>query len=101
MARLGTQPWVLMWLLAIAIFAACKWLTWRSANTALVPMHVQLAYLLAWPGLDAPAFFVDRAPHAVPSLGEWCFALAKMLLGAALFWGLARQFSNVLVQGWI
>jgi len=101
MTRLGIQPWVLMWLLAIAIFAACKWLTWRSANTALVPMHVQLAYLLAWPGLDAPAFFADRVPRNLPSPREWRFALAKTLVGAALFCGLARQFSNVVVQGWI
>src|SRR5204863_80383 len=66
------------------------------------PGYVQLAYLFAWPGLNATAFFSRKPrPRVIPSLPEWYFALAKTVLGAALFWGLARQFSDVLVQGWI
>jgi hypothetical protein len=54
-------PWEFMWLLAFAIFAGFKWLTWWRAR-----WHIKHAgwrsvvYLTAWPGMDAGAFLDTR-----------------------------------------
>jgi alginate O-acetyltransferase complex protein AlgI len=83
--------WVVMWSLALGVYAGCKWLTWRSmtAPQALWPAH--LAYLLAWPGMDAAAFLAPAADPSEfrPSPREWLFAAGKTLLGAALIGGLS------------
>jgi hypothetical protein len=96
--------WLFMWVLAFAIFAGCKWLTWRRTPAVGVPWWQHLGYLLAWPGLDAGAFLcVERRPlHERPALGEWVFAGLKLVLGAALFWGAGRVISEEqeLLLGW-
>jgi len=97
--------WAVMWALAVAIFAGCKWLTWRRTPAAEVPWSRHAGYLLAWPGLDAAAFLrSDRSranpqPHAM----EWIFALLKMLFGGALFWGGQHLVPNgkPIVLGWV
>jgi hypothetical protein len=96
-------PWAVMWALAVAIYAACKWLTWHRAPTA--PAGRQAAYLLAWPGMDAPAF-LDRRPFAPdrrPTPGEWAFAAAKLALGVGLTWGVVRLVPDdrPLLRGWV
>jgi alginate O-acetyltransferase complex protein AlgI len=70
---------------ALAIYAGCKWLTWRRSAVAGVPAWKHAAYLLAWPGMDATAF-LTASPHQHdwPSTGEWLFAIAKFAFGAAL-----------------
>jgi alginate O-acetyltransferase complex protein AlgI len=96
-------PWVVMWALAVGVFAACKWLTWRRAPQAPVWRH--LAYLVAWPGLDAGAFFDSRPLPADrrPTGGEWLFAAAKLLLGAALVWVAVPLVpaDRPLARGWV
>lgn len=94
--------WLFMWLLAVGIYAGCKWLTWRQVSRAGVPWQVQAAYLLAWPGLDAAAFLRAK-PAKAPSPAEWSFAVGKTLLGALLFWLVARQVpeDEVLLRGWV
>ena len=54
---MNTVPaWVAMWTVAGLVYVGCKWLTWHTA--ARMGTHFrEAAYLLAWPGLDAP-----RAP---------------------------------------
>src|SRR5947209_4930861 len=52
--------WALMWSLAAAVFAGCKWLTWSQAPVVHVPWWQNAGYLLAWPGLDASAFLMTR-----------------------------------------
>jgi hypothetical protein len=98
------EPWVVMWAIAVAEFFAIKLLTlshcWRIA-----PARRVVAYLLLWPGLDAPAFLGLRATArgAKPAKGEWFFAVAKTLGGCvALRWAgaNARALSPLLV-GWI
>ena len=93
--------WVFMWLLSVAIFSGCKWLTLRRART--VPSRrAALTYLFAWPGMDANAFLARKVTHH-PTPGHWLIAAGKTLAGAALllmatrpFWGL-----NPLLKGWL
>ena len=82
-------PWAVMWALAAAIFAACKWLTWRYTPVPNAPAWRHVAYLVAWPGLDAKAF-LDSRPlprESRAGAGEWAFAFTKVAFGAALVWG--------------
>jgi hypothetical protein len=87
-----------MWLLAFAIYFACKLLTWSTAAKAGVPAWRQWAYLLAWPGMDARRFFDADARDRLsrPPIYEWFAAIFKLILGAIIFWG--AQY--VLPTGW-
>src|SRR5688500_1828117 len=67
--------WAYMWALALTIFAGCKWLTWRRTLVAGVPWWRHVAYLLAWPGLDAMSFLSARVV-ATPAPREWAGAIA-------------------------
>ncbi|MFM7128597.1 MAG: MBOAT family protein [bacterium] len=102
----STLPrWSFMWSLSFAIYAGCKWLTWRRTPAIGVPLWRHAGYLFAWPGMDAAAFlnspsntrFVDC------TLQEWLFALLKLAAGAILFWGVARTIPHQYpyLVGWI
>jgi Membrane bound O-acyl transferase family len=102
----GDWPrWLFMWLLAGAIFAGCKWLTWRRTSAPAAPWWQHLGYLVAWPGLDASAFLrTDRLPPSVrPGLGDAAVAMGKLLLGLLLVWGVVRFIPAEydLVRGWV
>ena len=76
-------PWTSMWLLAIAVFAACKWATWwpyRFHATATRARHA--AFLLAYAGMDAEAFYLGP-PAPAPRTSEWLTTLARAFAGAA------------------
>jgi membrane bound O-acyltransferase family protein len=100
-------PWALMWTLAVAIYAGCKWLTWRrtpAPSHPAAPAWKHLGYLLAWPGLDAPAFLGrSREPVKRPAAGEWAFALAKAACGIAILYGLTRLVppDHPYLAGWV
>ena len=99
--RSSLPAWAFMWLLAFAIYAGCKWLTWWQAAARANPWR-QLGYLLFWPGMDARAFLDSRTHPARPSASEWLFAAVKTLLGATLLWGVARLLpaGHPLLVGW-
>jgi hypothetical protein len=82
--------WAVMWSLAVAIFAGCKWLTWRRTPVPAAPAWRHAGYLFAWPGLDAAAFLDSRAVPPRPRAGEWLFATVKLALGLVLLCGIAR-----------
>jgi Membrane bound O-acyl transferase family len=101
-----TMPdWLFAWLLALAIYAGCKWLTWRRAFCFSVPWQLQAAYLLGWPGMDASSFLGlhNKSTAPRPTRWEWSFAVGKTLLGVILFLGVARQIPEdlYLVRGWV
>jgi hypothetical protein len=98
------QAWVLMWVLSFAIFTGLKWMTWWKARTRVVHSSGRsLAYLLAWPGMNAETFLDPQARSMQPKLQEWLWAAAKIGLGILLLWAAARRVppDQLLLQGWI
>jgi hypothetical protein len=96
--------WVFMWALSFAIFLGLKWQTWWSARKQ-VPHSAgrSLAYLAAWPGMDAEAFLDSRIVVAVPPFKEWLLAGVNTAFGIVLLWWIARRVpeQHALVRGWI
>jgi len=97
-------PWVFMWAMALALYAGCKWLTFREAvGRGLVfgPARA-LGYLLAWPGMEASAFLNHQNAPAKPSEAEWAFAFTKTGLGFVLLFGVSRRLFpfHPLAAGW-
>ena len=95
--------WQYMWLLSIAIFAGLKWSTWYRARTQTPhPAWRSVAYLIAWPGMDAEAFLDPALAPQKPSLRQSLAALFKTALGAVFFWAAARKIpaDAPLLRGW-
>jgi hypothetical protein len=87
----GSVPrWIFMWLIAAALFASLKWLTWYTTRVPNAPLWRQLGYLLAWPGMDARAFLDSTNVPRSPTVAEWSSAAINTTIGIALFFGIAR-----------
>ena len=97
--------WAFMWAMAGALYAGCKWLTYRDARLRGVTSDGarRLGYLLAWPGMDAAAFLGAIEPLIKPRLFEWIAAALKTVLGATLIWAIARTAlpGHPLLAGWL
>lgn len=97
-------PWVFMWLLAASIFFSLKWLSWCKAAAVIPhPRWRCIAYLLAWPGMDAEAFLSASRTPSLPRSPEWASAVIETALGAFFFWIIPRSNPHFppLLQGWI
>ncbi|MBI1902801.1 MAG: hypothetical protein HYS13_17015 [Planctomycetia bacterium] len=96
--------WALMWLLALAFYVSSKWLTWRTTRAQGAPWWRHLAYLFAWPGMDARSFLARPWPGhiAAPTRREWCWACAKFLVGGAAFFAVGAVVPAAweLTLGW-
>ena len=97
--------WVFMWLLSFVIFAGCKWLTWRRTPAPDAHWWQHAGYLFAWPGLDARAFLSSEPlpEKERPGLSESVAAVIKIIIGVALFWGVARVVprEQIILTGWV
>jgi alginate O-acetyltransferase complex protein AlgI len=96
--------WVFMWTLSFAIFIGLKWQTWWQARDQVSHSAGRsLAYLAAWPGMDAESFLDSRQAVPSPQLREWLWAAAKTFFGILLLWVIARRVPETreLVRGWI
>jgi predicted DCC family thiol-disulfide oxidoreductase YuxK len=101
LVRDWVPPWVFMWLMASAIFLACKWLTFSRARKQIVDVRLgrALGYFFLWPGMEAERFL---GPPALPDKrGNIGGAIAKVGLGGALLFGLARFARQPLLTGWL
>lgn len=100
-----SEGWILMWAVAVTLFAGCKWLSWWDAFLAGQAGSGRrwLAYLTRWVGMDARTFLDEKIKPQPIRLGRWLFAAAKTLLGAAFVWVVARQLPDdqPLLQGWV
>jgi hypothetical protein len=98
------SAWLFMWTLSFAIFLGLKWMTWWWARTLVAHSAGRsLAYLVAWPGMDAEAFLNANERPGRPQLQEWLWAAVKTALGVMLLWVVARRIpaSQSLLRGWI
>jgi hypothetical protein len=98
------QPWEFMWCLSFAIFAGLKWLTWWKARRRVSHANWRsIAYLFAWPGMDAEAFLAQNPDVARPAWRDWLGAIFKTAFGAALIWIVAREVPThaLLLRGWV
>src|ERR1700677_2331565 len=96
-------PWVFMWALSFAIFFSLKWLTWWRARTRVShPAWRSLAYLFAWPGMDADSFLDANEHVPPPRFTAWLWATLETALGAVLMWIVARSLpaGEPLLRGW-
>jgi alginate O-acetyltransferase complex protein AlgI len=95
-----------MWLMALAVFFGCKWLTLGNAlqhERRAGPLRI-LAYLFAWPGMEAARFLSpELAPRRSSSatLETVAIAALRFLLGLFLLFGAARHAAEPLLAGWI
>ena len=95
--------WAFMWLLAFSIYGGLKWLTWQKWRTQIPHAGWRsLAYLLAWPGMDAKSFLDNKTAIAPPRFSTWLKAISVTALGLLLFCAGARLLpaSQPLLQGW-
>jgi hypothetical protein len=97
--------WVVMWMIAFALYGVCKWATYWQARAEFGERDRRrvFGYLFAWPGMDAAAFGRTDAARQPPSSFEWTLAGLKILFGSVLMWGVARWAwpEQPLVAGWI
>lgn len=101
--RRGLQPWAFMWTLAISIYFGLKWLTWwRLQRPVSHSAWRSVAYLLAWPGMDAESFLDETKSPPAPRFRSWLWAIFETGLGATLLWFVARTLppEQPLLRGW-
>jgi hypothetical protein len=96
--------WVFMWILSFTIYLSLKWLTWWSARLRIAhPAWRSIAYLVAWPGMDAEAFLDVRQRVPRPASTTWLRPSFEAILGAILLWIVPRSLpqEQPLLRGWI
>jgi alginate O-acetyltransferase complex protein AlgI len=94
------EPWLWMWLMAFALYAGCKWLTYRHARALAGQPHGVAAwlYLLFWPGMNAANWM--SLPRGVLESG-WGPAV-RAACGLGLIWGCVPLLPAEahLLRGW-
>ena len=96
--------WLYMWLLALALFAGCKWLCLQRelAKGVKAGLEIKLGFLFGWIGMDAAEFLARKRAAQPPRAAEWGFATLKIVMGAILLWTVTRRALavNDLLAGW-
>jgi alginate O-acetyltransferase complex protein AlgI len=89
--------WVWMWTIALSIFLACKWMTWRAWGGDAGLLRT-LAYFVATPGMDARAFFGarNRGGAKPQAAGEWLYSIRNIVAGALIVWVIPRAVGAAL-----
>jgi hypothetical protein len=97
------RRWVVMWVLAFVIYAGLKLLSWLGRPRGEAPLWKHVAYLLAWPGMDANAFlFAPAVEVARPTLREWTTAWMRFGVGMLIVVLTSRvaAFGERFLVGW-
>ncbi len=93
-----------MWILSFAIYLGLKWLTWWKARSRIAHAAWRsVAYLLAWPGMDAEAFLDARQRVSPPRPTAWLWAIIETTAGVILIWVVVRHIppGQPLLRGWV
>ena len=96
-------PWAFMWVLSFALYLSLKWLSWWQARSLIAhPAWRSVAYLLAWPGMDADAFLDANLSVPAPAASSWLWATMKTTLGVLLLCVVAPSIPqpDSLIRGW-
>lgn len=86
-----------MWALAIVIFLACKLATLHGIRAS---WWRTFCYVVAWPGMDAAAFF-GCAKVKSPALAELWFSILKAAFGIVLVFVVVPWIEPPLLRGWL
>lgn len=91
-----------MWTLSIAIFATCKWVTWIRRTASSPSPWRNIAYLFAWPGMQADQFLHGNATP-VPKSTEWIAGLVPFATGLLLLWAVIPRLPTAppLATAWV
>lgn len=95
--------WVRMWALAVAVYAALKWLSFAACSAAAsATLSRTLAYLLFWPGMDAAAFLAAARCQPRPTWTAWLAPAGKTLAGMGLvLWAAGGVERHPWAAGWV
>jgi len=100
MDTLLSIPWVLMWLLAVLVYAAAKMATLAGANRQDISLGRKVSYLLLFTGMNATEFCGKARNNSHSNeMRHW---IVNAIAGAALLWGAARLIPTplLLLRGW-
>lgn len=105
------SDWQRMVAVAVAVFAAAKWLSladfWGQppanvASSAANRARRIAGYLFLWPGMDPRPFFANLATTPRPSDIEWFLATGKTLLGVIVLAAAAPLVTSApFAAGWL
>lgn len=89
--------WLWMWTVAGSIYAGFKWLTWQRTSAPEASAGQNFAYLLLWPGMDAPTFLNAASTNSLktPRWNEWLEAVARLFLGIILLKDVLGLFASM------
>ena len=86
-AAVRWPAWGEMLIIAVGIYILCKEVTWWRATQGGTrgPAWKQLAYLFAFPGMDARTFIFAKN-HRPVLARDWAWPIGKVTTGVALVW---------------
>jgi hypothetical protein len=93
-----------MWALALAMYIGCKTLTWQSATVRDAAAWKHVAYVFAWPGMDATTFLATSDTSCAPCRSrEWLAAAGRLASGVGLLFWVAHLVppQHEYLAGWI
>lgn len=94
-------PWMLMCLLAGALWLGFKLLTvWDEFRKDGWFNLGRLPAYFVWPGMNVHQFLRETCVPTIARL-KWWWALGKIGFGATLIWVVARRAQNELLAGWV
>jgi len=104
MATQHLNGWQRMIAISFAMFFFLKAVTLlreSAQGTTLSPPRL-VAYIFLWPGMHARSFFSRVHPATRPAAPEWISAMAKVIFGLSLVFGVQSHIeSSLLLRAWI